>query len=426
MLKNLESVLLTISRAVIASAFWVASRIFHKVEVHGVEHDSVEPRTYYGIMHKRDLDPIIIIPIVVFHRGWEGLAGDLHFALRSDGFSPGYLGRLVMHPRLLSRALRLLSIGPALRWLGAQPVQDLLRPAEEWVREALQLGIESCVGDIFTSNFIENLAIVTGESQEQITSYPLSQLLDWRYHYALQQYYSSEILVLSMRRPLERRMIARIKDSITELNTWVSSGGSLFGSPEGQLSPDGKVSPINSSLHRILRHIPSDMRIVPISIMYDFMIVGRLRIFVDFAPTIENATLLPLHELDTRIRKAWLRSARITSTQLASGFLLNAVRNGLSSITLDDVVDNMYHQAVSLANAGRNVDQYLLKRNQARKRALDFLAYAERHKLIRRIGTHKWELTLSETAIQVRPREVGYDQSPLVYAWNELQDILSI
>ena len=426
MLKNLESVLLAISRAVIASAFWVASRIFHKVEVHGVEHDSVGPRTYYGIMHKRDLDPIIIIPTVLFHRRWAGLAGDLHFALRSDGFSPGYLGRLVMHPRLLSRALRLLSVGPALRWLGAHPVQDLLRPAEEWIREALQLGIESSVGGIFTSNFIEKLAIVTGESLEQITSYPLSQLLDWRYHHALQHYYSSEILVLSMRRPLERRMIARIKDSITELNAWVSSGGSLFGSPEGHLSPEGKVSSINSNLHRILRHIPSEMRIVPISIMYDFMTVGRLRIFVDFAPTIENAPLLPLNELDTRLRLAWLRSARITSTQLASGFLLDAVREGLSSVTLDDVVDNMYHQAVSLANAGRNVDQYLLAQNQTRKRALDFLAYAERHGLIRRIGTDKWELTLSETAIQVRPREVGYDQSPLVYARNELQDILSV
>ena len=202
-LKNLESVLLAICRAIIASAFWVASRIFHKVEVHGVEYDSVASRTYYGILHKRDLDPIIIVPTVVFHRGWRGLAGDLHFALRSDGFSPGYLGRLVMRPRLLSRALRLLSIGPVLRWLGAHPVQDLLRPAEEWVREALQLDIESCVGDVFTSDFIEELAIITGEHQEQIASYHLSQLLDWRYQYALQQYYSSEILVLSMRRPIE-------------------------------------------------------------------------------------------------------------------------------------------------------------------------------------------------------------------------------
>jgi hypothetical protein len=425
-LKNLESVLLAICRAVIASAFWVASRIFHKVEVHGVDDDSVAPRTYYGMLHKRDLDPIIIIPTVVFHRGWRGLAGDLHFGLRSDGFSPGYLGRLVMYPRWLSRALRLLSIGPVLRWLGAHPLQDLFRPAEEWVREALRLGIDCRVSDVFTSDFIEELATVTGEHYEQIESYHLSQLLNWRYQHALQHYYGSEILVLSMRRPLERRMITRIKESLTELNTWVSSGGSLYGSPEGQLSPDGKVSPINSHLHRILRHIPSDMRIIPISIIYDFMTVGRMRIFVDFAPTIENAPLLPLNELDTRLRLAWLRSVRITSTQLASGFLLNAAREGLSSITLDDVVDNMYHQAVSLANAGRNVDQYLLTRNQTRKRALDFLVYAERHELIRRIGTSIWELTLNETAIQVRPREVGYDQSPLVYAWNELQDILSV
>jgi hypothetical protein len=160
--------------------------------------------------------------------------------------------------------------------------------------------------------------------------------------------------------------------------------------------------------------------------MYDFMTVGRLRIFVDFAPTIENAPLLPLHELDTRLRLAWLHSARITSIQLASGFFLNAARKGLSSITLDDVVDNMCHQAVSLANAGRNVDQYLLVGNQTCKRALAFLAYAERHELIHRIGTFKWEPTLSETAIQMRPREVEYDQSPLGYAWNELQDILSV
>jgi hypothetical protein len=425
-LKKLESVLRAICRAIIASAFWVASRIFHKVEVHGVEHDSVASRTYYGMLHKRDLDPIIIIPTVVFHRGWRGLAGDLHFALRSDGFSPGYLGRLVMRPRLLSRALRLLSIGPVLRWLGAHPVQDLLRPAEEWVREALQLGIESYVGDVFTSNFIEELAIDTGESQEQIASYPLSQLLDWRYQYALQHYYGSEILVPSVRRSLERRMIARIKDSFTELNSWISSGGSLYGSPEGQLSPDGKVSPINSSLHRIIRHMSSDMKIVPISIMYDFMTVRRIRIFVDFAPPIENAPLMPLKELDTRLRLAWLRSARITPTQLASGFLVDAKREGLSSVTLDDIVDSIYHQAVSLANAGRNVDESLLARDQTRKRVLNFLAFAERHELIRRIGTSTWELTLNETAIQVRPREVGYDQSPLVYAWNELQDILSV
>jgi len=288
------------------------------------------------------------------------------------------------------------------------------------------LGIDNRVGDVFTSDFIEELATVTGEHYEQIESYHLSQLLDWRYQHALQHYYGSEILVISMRRPLERRMITRIKESIIELNTWVSNGGSLFGSPEGRLSPDGKVSPINSGLHRILRHSPSDTRIVPISIMYDFMSIERMRIFIDFAPTIENASMLLSSELDSRLYLAWLRSARITSTQLASGFLVNAEREGLSSFTVDDVVDNVYHQAVKLAKAGRNVDQYLLTLNQTRKRAIGFLAYAERHKLIHRIGKGTWTPTFNEAAIQVRPREVGYDQSPLIYAWNELQEILSI
>ena len=221
-------------------------------------------------------------------------------------------------------------------------------------------------------------------------------------------------------------MLARIKDSISELNAWVSSGGSLFGSAEGQLSPNGKVSPINSGLHRILRHNASDVRIVPISIMYDFMTVRRIRIFVDFAPAIEKASQLSTNELDTRLRHTWLRNARITSTQLASGFLVEANHEGLTSFTLDEIMDAMHHQAVKLANAGRNVDQCLLKQNRVRKRAIDFLVYAERHSIIRRVEMHKWEFALNETAIQVRPREVGYDVSPLVYAWNELQDILSV
>jgi hypothetical protein len=425
-LKNLKSVLSAICRTIIAGAFWLASRIFHAVEVHGVELDSVAPRTYYGILHKRDLDPIIILPSVVFHRGWRGLAGDLHFILRSDGFTPGFLGRLVMHPGWLSRMLRLLAIGSVLRWLGAHPVQDLLRPTEEWTREALQLSAESYVADVFTSDFIEEFAAVTGEDREQIASDHLSHLLAWRYHHALQQYYGSEILVQSMRRRIERRMIERIKDSITELNTWVSGGGSLFGSPEGHLSPDGKVSPINSGLHRILRHIPSDTSIIPISIMYDFMTVKRMRIFVDFTSPIEQASLLPTNELDSQLRQAWLRSAHITTTQLASGFLIHVKRKGLTTFTLEDIVDDLYHQAVELANSGRNIDRCLHNKNRSRKRTLAFLSYAERHNLIHRVGTHAWELTFDETPIHVGPREVGYDQSPLVYAWNELQELLSI
>jgi hypothetical protein len=425
-LKHLESLLLVICRAIIASAFWLASRFFYKVEVHGLENDAGLSRTYYGMLHKRDLDPIVIVPTVVFHRGLRELAGGLHFALRSDGFSPGYLGRLVMYPRWLSRALRLLSIGSVLRWLGAYPLQDLLRPSDEWIREALLLGFDRRVNCILSSDFIEELAVATGEQYEQIESYKLSQLLDWRYHHALQGYHSSEIFVESVRGLMKRRVVVRIKKYLADLTSWMSTGGSLFGSPEGHLSPDGKISPVNSGLLRLLRRIPPDTRIVPISIIYDYMTVGRKRIFIDFAPTIENAPVLLSSELKSRVHLAWLLSTRFTSTQLSAGFLVNAKLEELSSFTLDDLTDNLYSQAVRLAKAGRNVDQYLLKQRQARKRAASFLAFAERHALIRRIDNYTWSLIFIEAPIQILPREVGYDLAPLMYAWNEFQEMYSI
>jgi hypothetical protein len=424
-MNRLESTLVALSRDTIASAFWVSTRLLFDVKVHGLEYETRASRTYYGMSHKRDLDPIVIVPTIVFHRRWRGLAGDVHFALRSDGFSPGYLARIAMHPRWFARLMRQLPIGSALRWLGAHPLQDLYRPAEEWIRELLSSGYDGRVGDVLAPMFIEELATDTGKPYTEIEAYQLSHLLDWRYQYTLQHFYGPQILVGSARRPLERNVVTRVKKDLSELNAWLWSGGSLYGSPEGQLSPDGRLSPINSGLHRLINVAPPDTRIVPIFIIYDFMTVQKLRIFVDLAPAIEHAPELPLKEQDAQLRRAWLQSARFTCTQLASGFLIQASRTELPSFTLDDLVDDLHHQAVTLSEAGRHVDQQLLQPRGALKRATGFLEYATRHGLVRRTGYHIWVPAVTETVINVRPKEVGFDQAPLMYAWNELQEMLS-
>src|SRR6266516_4278798 len=423
-MNRLESTLAALSRATIASAFWVSTRLLFDVYIHGLEHDTKASRTYYGMAHNRDLDPIVLIPTVVFHRGWRGLAGDVHFVLRSDGFSSGYLARLVMNPRLFARLIRLLAIGPALRWLGAHPIHDLYRPAEEWIRELLNSDDDRPVGDVFTPKFIEELAAVTGEPYKEIERYQLSYLLDWRYQNALQHFYRPEILVKPVRRSLEQRIITRIKEDLAELDAWLWNGGSLYGSPEGQLSPDGRLSPINSVMHRMIEAAPPDARIIPIFIIYDFMTVHKLRIFVDLAPPIEHPPELSTKELDAQLRRKWLQNARFTCTQLASGFLIRASRAGIPSFTLDDLVDDLHQQAVRLSEAGRHVDQQLFQPRAVRKRAANFLEYATRHGLVHRKGDNTWVPTVTETVIKVRPKEVGFDQVPLIYAWNELQEML--
>ncbi len=425
-MKRLESTLMAIARATIAGAFWASTSLFFDVKVHGLEHDTRTSRTFYGMSHKRDLDPIVIIPRVVFYRGWHGLAGDVHFALRSDGFKSGYLARITMNPRGFARLIRPLNIGPALRWLGAHPIHDLYRPAEEWIRDLLNSGYNGRVGDALAPPFIEELATVTGKPYMEIEAYKLSYLLDWRFQYALQHYYRPEILVETVRRPLRQSIVSGIKEDLSELDAWLLRGGSLYGSVEGRLSPDGRLSPISSGLHRLLEAAPPDTRVVPIFIIYDFMTVQKLRIFIDLAPTIENAPALLPQELNSRLRMAWLCSARFTCTQLASGFLVQASREGLSSFTLDDLADDLYHGAVTLIEAGRHVDQQLLQPRNTRKRAAGFLKYATRQGLVRRVGRYTWTPTVTETILKVRPKEVGFDQAPLMYAWNELQEMLNI
>jgi hypothetical protein len=424
-MNRLESSLVALARTTIASAFWISTRLLFDVEVHGSEYETRATRTYYGMSHKRDLDPIVIVPAIVFKRGWRGLAGDVHFALRSDGFSSGYLARIVMKPRSFARLIRLLNIGSALRWLGAHPIHDLYRPAEEWIRELLNSEYNGRVGDTLAPMFIEELTMVTGKPSNEIEAYQLSDLLDWRFQHALQHFYRPDILAGPVRRPLERRIISEIKEDLSELDAWLLGGGSLYGSPEGRLSPDGRLSPINSGLHRLLEAAPLDTRIIPIFIIYDFVTVQKLRIFVDLAPAIEHAAELSPKELDAQLRKVWLHSARFTCSQLASGFLMQASRAGVSSFTLDDLADDLHHMALTLTEASRHVDQRLLQPHGARKRAAGFLKYAARHGLVRSTGHHIWTPTVTETILNVRPKEVGFDQAPLMYAWNELQEMLS-
>src|SRR6185312_8032141 len=122
-------------------------------------------------------------------------------------------------------------------------------------------------------------------------------------------------------------LVTRIKQQLADLSAWLQAGGSLLGSPEGQLSPDGKLKPINSALHRILRDTPPDTRIIPIYLTYDYMTTRRrIFIFIDIAPAIEDATTLAPEVLNAQLRRAWLCSARFTCTQLASGFIMEASR----------------------------------------------------------------------------------------------------
>ena len=284
-MNRLKSIFAALCRIVIAGIFWVVARLLYDIEFHGLEHDPGRQHTYFAMAHKRDLDPIVEIPTILAHRGWRALAGNVHFAMRGDAFSPGFLARLVMQPRWFSHFLRLISVGPVLRLLGLHPFENLhFRPAEMWIRELLLIEGNVRAADVLTPTFLQKVATVAGLDYQQLEKCQLSDLLSWRYQQALQPFCSTEIFIEPARRHAKSYVLAKFKQELAELVAWLWNGGSLWGAPEGLLSPQGNLGPVTAALRRLLQAGPPDMCVLPIFIAYDFMTVRRTRIFVDLAP----------------------------------------------------------------------------------------------------------------------------------------------
>ncbi|MBX5457005.1 MAG: hypothetical protein IRZ31_08895 [Thermogemmatispora sp.] len=427
-MRHLAAVLAACSRVLIAGILWIGVRLFHKIEFHGLEHLPARGPVYFAMAHKRDVDPMIEVPTILARWSWRAVTRDVLFAIRSDAFAPRFLSRVVPEPGWLSRLLGLLSLGGLLRFIGLRPIENIhLRPIELWLRNALQSEGDRPAGEILSPAFLQQWAHSAGEQAQRLAAAPLSRLLSWHYRTILRRLSGAEIFQPEVYLRVKNRVLEELRQQLTVLSAWLARGGSLWGAPEGQLSPDGRVGPITAAPHRLLRGGPPETRVVPIAIMYDFMTVRRRkRVFVSLAPSIERAPQLPQRELHEHIRRAWLLSAHFTCTQLASGFLVQRIKEGRSSFTLDELVVAINRQALQLKRAGRHVDRRLLKARSVRRLARHYLKYAAHRQLVRRTGRRTWKATIGSLSIQVGRGEPGYRQAPLAYAWNELQDLLSV
>lgn len=414
-----------LGRSALAGLFATVPRLTISIKIHGLEHDTRAPRTYYAITHKRDFDAFVPIPMLIAHRGWRALANDLHFAMRGDGFQVGFLSRVVQRPAWFSRALRPLSVGGVLRAVGVHPLDSLhLRPAETWIREALRVEGDTTIGELLAPTTIEMLAAQTGEAVDTLRLQPASSLLAWRYFPLLQTEVGPEIFSSPARRRAELRVLATAKEQLADCVEWLRTGGSLYTSPEGRLSADGRLSPCRAGLTRVLRAAPPDTRVLPIAIIYDYMTTGRLRMWIDLAPAILDGNTLTRPALERRLRAAWMGAARFTCTQLASGLLVYRHEQGQRATTTSALEAGVSAWARELFAAGRQVDPLLLTEEGVHRRLASYLAYAELHGILRHYGDSIVLAPGRPGEINVLPGDVGYRYEPLRYAANEVREMV--
>lgn len=420
----------TAERLALAGLFALVPRAFVAMEVHGLEHDAGAPSTIYAISHKRDWDAAAPLPPLLRHRGWRALANDLHFAMRADSFAPGFLSLLVPRPAWFSRVAWRLSLAGILRGAGVHPLDSLhARPLHLWLRDWLATEGDAPAGAVLAPSALASLAEVGGSGGEALARLPLSQLLDWRSRAALFCPVNADVFLPGEpHHRAEAGALATIERELEECATWLRRGGSLYTSPEGRLSPDGRLGPILAALPRLARSGPPETRVQPIMIVYDFMRQGRLRMLVELAPPIPHAGTMTPRALRAALRAGWLRHARFTCTQLAAGILaLAAQRN--QALTTHELGFSVHQWAAQLAREGRLVDERLLQPDGAAAAASGWLQYAARHRVVfgerTKTGAH-WRLVWPVVPVRVAPGDTGYRHAPLWYALNELRDMLDL
>lgn len=424
-MRHCKLVLIALSRIVVAGIFWVAVRLFYSIEIRGSRHAKARYPIYFAIQHKRDLDPIVELPSVLFRCGWQALCGRVHFALGGEAFLPGFLARIVRRPRWFARLVGLIPLGEILRGLGAQPLDNVyIRPAEVWIHEWLNLRGNAPAVEVLSLNFLTFVAVQSHEEISKVRMLSLKDLLAWRYRDALHRWQSVDIFVEPARQVLKREMLQRMKRQIQDLLAWLEQGGALLGAPEGQLSPDGRISLAVAAIHRLLREWPERTAIVPISISYDFMTTRRQRIFVSLAAPLYKDPAISIKQLETQLHDTWLLHSCFTCTQLASGFLVEQSRSVETLFTVGELAEYVWRRARELEQQGRYVDRRLLSARRARKLARGFLDFAQTWGFVRKEGEALWSARADNLVMEVPPGEVGYRINPLAYAYNELQDML--
>jgi hypothetical protein len=411
-------------RFALVGLFATVPRLTLSVRIHGLDYDTRAPRTFYVITHKRDFDAFVPLPRLMAHRGWRAFTSELQFAMRGDGFQVGFLSRIVQRPAWFARALRPLNVGPVLRGVGVHPLDSLhLRPAEIWIREALRVDGATTVGELLAPVTVEMLATRTGTRVAKLAARSASSLLKWRYFPFLQEEVGPEIFTPVARRRAELRVLATAKEQLADCVDWLRAGGSLYTSPEGLLSTDGRLSPLRAGLTRVVRAAPVDTRVQPIAIIYDFMATGRLRMWIDLAPAIEGGAALTNRELEQQVRAAWMDVARFTCTQLASGLLMYRCEQGQRATRIATLEAGVLAWARELASMDRQVDPALLSEEGVHRCVASYLTYAELHGIIRHYGDSIVLAPGSPTEITTKPGDVGYRYSPLRYAANEMREM---
>ncbi len=396
----------------LALSFPIAGHLLYDLTVVGLENFTNSPGTLIIANHKTDFDIVLLAPVIFWsHRG-RGPAGRIAFVAAERMFLPGYLSDYILHrPDWLRRLIYPANLSAVLKAIRAYPIGYLhSRKLKAHLSAVLKTAGDIPIGAALSKPVTD---VIPGVSPNT----PISRILRWRHHTALDQEWEFSVLSPKLRKELRIQHIEEIISSLSQFAAILDEGDAVYLAPEGGLETDGKFNEAKAGLSRLIS-MARDPIVLPVNLTYDFMGTGRQSVFITIGKEMSGIKDLSARRIEQKVINAVSCLGTITFSQLAArGMRRLAESNPL--VHVRDLQQEIIREARWLADSNHWVDQAIFDPAAFRRRWNKFVTYCTQKKLLRFEGP--WILYDRDILFG------GYANgriNPWEYAANELDAIL--
>ncbi|MEJ2643970.1 MAG: 1-acyl-sn-glycerol-3-phosphate acyltransferase [Gammaproteobacteria bacterium] len=403
---------------VLGRTFQAAVRCLYRVEVTGLENFSRAPSTLIVANHRDDADGPIISSVLVGKRDLTQPGVLPHFVAREDlcrhAFLRAYLDRW---PWFLRAMLGLIDVRPLVAALQAHPMR---RIRERAVGEVLEDVLE-VFGDLPLEQVLKTRWAKRFEAFNGGKPLSVADALTRRYRRLYYERGGLSVLTLKRYRAIKPYQRAAIQQQLQTFVGLLEAGELVQLAPEGVISPDGTFARPRGALHTLVNTPRAPVRLLPVSITYDYMTTGRPRVFVNVGSEQTKLRGLSRRDTDRRVMELIVSEATVTVTHLASDSLRSMRVQGRSAFSARQLCSVVGDAAMRCAAAGYRVDAGLLDESSRWRRIGDYLDYCVRDGILAVNGQDRYHIV--GLAVQ-RPLRSGWRDGGFWFAVQELQALL--
>ncbi len=320
--------------AVVMVVLILYTRVRYRITVSGqIPHS---PRSVLVVAnHGHDLEGMVI-PTAIARM--SGLRRPVISAGSQRIFEPGFMAGRIPGP--FRRYAARWNVGPIVERLGVRPIEDrpLSRPMSSWAYLIYRHFGNLRVDEVFDpASLPENLP----------SGARLAAL--WSPHYILAARREITITALTpaFRTWVRTQLRRQVEEDLGVFLDLLDQGCRLYTTPEGRLSPDGRLGRFRKSLNVMKEHAGT---IAVVGVSYDILRPGRLRMWVNFA--------VP-HWPE------WLEGSVILARPITASHLVVHVWQMRPHIRREEFIQDAIGEMVQLRREGIPVAADLYKRPQA-------------------------------------------------------------